>query len=261
MWSGSVSFGLVTIPISLYTAASDDNSYKANQLCPSMHRIKHKNWCDICNEEIPYPNLKKGYKISGDNYVVLEKEELANIQLDSDKSINIEEFVNTDDIDPIHIEKSYFVAPDLKRGNSKAFQLFVKILKDNNKCGIGKIILRDREDIVALRPYKNGLIIHLLKYVSEVRSINEIQEFNQLEKLKFDPEELKLAKMLVDKFSVKHLDLNQYSDRYETELKKFVEQKAAGKVVEVKVKVSQPIAPDLLDALKASISQKIKVKK
>jgi DNA end-binding protein Ku len=159
IWSGSISFGLVTIPIKLYPA-TEDKQFSFNQLCPRGHRIKYKRWCPVEEKEIDYSDIQKGYEIQKDNYIVLEKDDLSKVKLKTTKSIDIKEFVDFKELDPILVEKSYYVVPDTKQGNAKAYSLLVKVLSDEKKIAIGKIILRDKENIVALRPYQRGMVMH-----------------------------------------------------------------------------------------------------
>jgi len=257
IWSGSISFGLVTIPVKLYPA-TEERQFSFNQLCPNGHRIRYKRWCPVEEKEVQYSDIKKGYELEKDNYLVLEKSDLEKVKLKTTKSIDIKEFVEFKELDPILIEKSYYVAPDTKHGNSKAFSLLVKVLMDTKKIAIGKVILRDKENIVALRPYQRGMVMHILKYLDEIRPTDEIPEITELakENAKPEPEELSLAKMLVDKFSSKDLDLSEYSDKYASELEKLIEAKRKGKPLVLKAEPKQKTTPDLLEALKASMQVK-----
>jgi DNA end-binding protein Ku len=257
IWSGSISFGLVTIPINLYPA-TEDKQFSFNQLCPKGHRIKYKRWCPVEEKEIPYSEIKKGYQIQKDNYIVIEDKDLEKIRLKTTKSIDIKEFVKSDELDPILIEKSYYIAPDTKRGNDKAFSLLVKVLSDTNKIAIGKIIIRDKENIVAIRPHQRAMVMHILKYLDEIRPTDEIPEITEAvkQRAKLEPEEISLAKMLVDKFSSKELDLSEYSDTYAKELERLIEAKSKGKPIVAKTEPKQKVTPDLLEALKASMQVK-----
>ena len=219
IWSGSISFGLVTVPVKLFPA-TEDKQFSFNQLCPEGHRIKYKRWCPVEEKEISYSDIQKGYEIEKDNYVVVEKKDLDKIRLKTTKSIDIKEFVEAKELDPILVEKSYYVAPDTKHGNDKAYSLLVKVMSDTNKIAIGKTILRDKENVVALRPYQRGIVMHVLRYLDEVRPTDEIPEITDAAKQrsKLESEEVSLAKMLVEKFSSKELDLSEYHDTYAEEL-------------------------------------------
>lgn len=257
IWSGSISFGLVTIPVKLIPA-TDDKQFSFNQLCPKAHRIKYKRWCPVEEKEIPYSEIKKGYEIEKDNYVIIEKTDLDKIKLKTTKSVDIKEFVDSKELDPIIIEKSYYVAPDTKRSNDKAYSLLVRILSDTKKIAIGKIVLRDKENIVSLRPYQRGMVMHILRYLDEIRPTDDIPEITEAAKqrAKLEPEEISLAKMLVDKFTSKQLDLSNYSDTYAQELEKLIEAKSKGKPIVTKPEPKQKVTPDLLEALKASMQVK-----
>ncbi|HZC88260.1 MAG TPA: Ku protein, partial [Nitrososphaera sp.] len=135
LWRGSISFGLVNIPIRLYSA-TDDRMFSFNQLCKNGHRIQYKRWCPIEAREVPFEEIKKGYEIAKDNYVVVEKEELKKISIKTTKTIDIKEFVTEEELDPIFVEKSYYVGPDSKTGTDKAYSLFVAVLKDTKKVAV-----------------------------------------------------------------------------------------------------------------------------
>lgn len=131
MWTGSVSFGLVNIPVKVYLA-TEDREFSFNQLCPNGHRIQYKKWCPIEDKEVSYSEIKKGYEVTKDNYVVVEKGDLDKIKLKTTNTIDIREFIQDKELDPILIEKSYYVAPDNKRGNESLFT-FCKSAKRNQK--------------------------------------------------------------------------------------------------------------------------------
>ncbi len=141
IWKGSISFGLVNIPIKLYSA-TEDTTFSFNQLCKNGHRIKYKKWCPVEEREVPYEELKKGYEITKDSYVVIEKKELEGIKIKTTKTIDIKEFVSIVELDPLFVEKSYYAAPDSKTVD-KAYIFLVSILKSTGKIAIGKVVLRE----------------------------------------------------------------------------------------------------------------------
>jgi len=156
IWKGSISFGLVNIPIQVFSATQREEYTSFNQLDDKGHRIKYKKWCPIEEREVPYSELKKGYEISKDNYIVLEKEDLEGIKLKTNNTIEVKEFIESEEFDPIFIEKNYYVGPDIGKKktagiSSKAYSLFVKILNETNKIAIGKVVLREKEHVIALR--------------------------------------------------------------------------------------------------------------
>jgi DNA end-binding protein Ku len=200
MWKGSISFGLVNIPIRLYNAA-DGKGFSFNQLCSNGHKIQYKKWCPVEEKEVSYSEIKKGYEITKDNYVVIEKDELQKIELKTTKTIDIKEFVDAGEFDPIFVEKSYYIAPEPKKGTNqqdKAYSLLVKVLKDTNKMAVGKVILKDnKEHLVALRAYQRGIVMHILHYMDEIRPVDQIKEISESTPAKIDSKEMELGQLLV----------------------------------------------------------------
>ena len=270
IWKGAISFGLVNIPIQVFSATQREDFTSFNQLCEKGHKIKYKKWCPIEEREVLWSEIKKGYGITKNNYVVLEKEEIENIKLKTTNTIEIKEFINSEEFDPLFIEKSYYVGPDTgkkkKRGDNnstantipaKAYSLFVKILNETKKVAIGKVVLRDKEQLVALRAYQRGLVMHQLKYLDEIRPTDEIGGLDSSQKI--DANELALGKKLVENLTAEEFDPGQYSDTYAKELEKLIEAKSKGEKITIKEEEEKPEETiDLLQALKASISMKTK---
>jgi DNA end-binding protein Ku len=254
LWQGSISFGLVNIPVKLY-AATNNREYVFNQLCKNGHRIRYKKWCPEEEREVHFSEIKKGYEIEKDNYIVFEKEELHKIKLKTTHSIDIKEFIEYKDLDPILIDNSYYVAIDSKKGNEKAYALLVKILNENNLVAIGKVVLKDREYVIALRPYQRGLVMHVLNYLDDMKPVDEIPEMGNI-KAKLEPQEISLGKVLVQKYRSKEFDIGDYSDTYVQELRKLIEAKSKGKKFVSSVPKEGKPTKDLLEALKASIETK-----
>ncbi len=214
--------------------------------------------------EVPWSEIKKGYEITKNNYVIIEKEEIENIKLKTTNTIEIKEFINSEEIDPLFVEKSYYIGPDTgkkKKGvnnttnaiPAKAYSLFVKILNETKKVAIGKVVLRDKEQLVALRAYQRGLAMHQLKYLDEIRPMDEIGGLDSAQKI--DANELSLGKTLVENLTAEEFDLGQYSDAYAKELEKLIEAKSRGEKVKIKEEEERPEeTTDLLKALKASIN-------
>jgi len=265
IWKGSISFGLVNIPIQVFSATQKDEYTSFNQLCDKGHKIKYKKWCPVEEREIQWSEIKKGYEISKDTYVVLEKEDLEKVKLKTTNTIEVKEFIESEQFDPIFIEKNYYVGPDSGKkkkkneaSNNKAYSLLVKILNETNKVAVGKVVLRDKEHVVALRAYQRGLVMHQLKYLDEIRPMDEIGNLDSLQQV--DSKELSLGKTLVENLSSKEFDLGQYSDSYAKELEKLIESKSKGQKVSIKEEQQAEVAEttDILDALKASLKVKAK---
>lgn len=261
MWKGSVSFGLVNIPVRVYQA-TQDREYSFNQLCPNGHRIQYKRWCPVEQKEISYKEIKKGYEVTKDKYIAIDKKEIDNIKIKTSKSIELKEFVEVKDLDPILIEKSYFIAPEVRRGVvDKTYVLFAAVLSETNKVAIGKVVLKDKEHVIALRAYQKGIVMHVLHFLDEVRPMDEIEEITQVQKMKIDnKEELSLAKLLVENLSTEHFDLSKYSDLYSKELKHLIDAKSKGKTYIKSVEVEKEAPKDLVAALKASLQKSKKSK-
>ena len=259
IWKGSISFGLVNIPIQVFSATQKEDYTSFSQLCDKGHKIKYKKWCPVEEREVPWSEIKKGYEITKNNYVVLEKEEIENIKLKTTNTVEVKEFIKSEEFDPIFIEKNYYVGPDPGKKKveaaAKAYSLLVKILNETNKVAIGKVVLREKEHLVGLRAYQRGLVMHQLKYLDEIRPMDEIGNLNSLQKV--DPKELSLGKTLVDNLTADKFDPGQYSDSYAKELEKLIEAKSKGQKVPIKeVEETPEETTDIIEALKASLKVK-----
>ena len=256
IFAGSISFGLVNIPIKIYKAV-ESKTISFNNLHKECHTpIIHKRWCPKCNKEVAYEDLEKGYKIAKDKYVIISKEDLEKLRLKTTKAIEIQEFVDASQIDPLYLEKSYYVVPE--ETGIKAYSLFVEALRVANKVAIGKVVIRNKEYLVALRAYKKGLVMHILHYLSEVKDIEEFSELKHLVTVR--EEELKLAQALIAKLTEKEFDLGKFKDSYTEALMKLIKAKAEGKEIKVEVEKVEE-AKSLMEALKASVEAVEKKKK
>jgi DNA end-binding protein Ku len=275
VWKGSISFGLVNIPIKLHTTTDYNNEFSFNQLDKEGHKIQYKKWCPVEEREIPFSEIKKGYEIAEDTYVLIEKEDLEKIKVKTTKTIDVKEFIDAKEFDPILVEKSYYVAPDVgndsnrnskgkKRTNNsistKAYNLFVNTLKETDKMAIGKVVLKDKEHLVALRSYQKGLIMHQLMYQEEIKPIDEIEGMpgteNSIPSPPVDRREIELGKALVDNLTNKEFDASQYSDDYAKQLGDLISAKSQGKTYTSDEKDEETgLGDNLLEALRASVSK------
>jgi DNA end-binding protein Ku len=261
IWIGSISFGLVNIPIQVFSATHKEDYTSFNQLCEKGHKIKYKKWCPVEEREVPWSEIKKGYEITENNYIVIEKEDIDKIKLKTTNTVELKEFIDSEEFDPIFIEKNYYIGPDPgKKKNEtsvKAYSLFVKILNETNKVAVGKVVLRDKEQLVALRAYQRGLVMHQLKYLDEIRPMDEIGGLTSSQKI--DPKELTLGKTLIENLTTEKFDPGQYSDTYAKELEKLIEAKSKGQKVTIKEEEEKAEGTtDILEALKASLKVKPK---
>jgi DNA end-binding protein Ku len=275
IWKGSISFGLVNIPIKLYTTTDNSDEYSFNQLDKEGHKIQYKKWCPVEQREIPYSEIKKGYEISKDKYVLIEKEDLEKIKTKTTKTIDIKEFIDTKEFDPILIEKSYYVAPDngndsqrnskskkkiINSSSIKAYNLFINTIRETDKIAIGKVVLKDKEHLVALRSYQKGMVMHQLMYQEEIKPINEIEGVpgseNSIPSPPVDKREIELGKILVDNLTNKEFDASLYFNDYAKQLEELISAKAEGKVYTSEEKeIEADVGDNLLEALKASVQK------
>jgi DNA end-binding protein Ku len=258
IWKGAISFGLVNIPIQVFSATQKEDYTSFNQLCEKGHKIKYKKWCPVEDREVGWGEIKKGYEVTKNNYVVIEKEDIDKIKLKTTNTIEVKEFIDSEEFDPIFIEKNYFIGPDAGKKKSesaiKAYSLFDKILNETKKIAIGKVVLREKEHLVALRAYQRGLVMHQLKYLDEIRPMDEIGGLESSQKI--DAKELTLGKTLVENLTTEKFDPGQYSDTYAKELEKLIEAKSKGQEVTIKEKEEPEETTDILEALKASLRVK-----
>jgi DNA end-binding protein Ku len=276
MWKGNISFGLVNIPVKLYTAIDTSKDISFNQLDSKGHRIQYKKWCPVEEREVPYSEIRKGYEIAKDQYVVIEKKDLEKIAVESTRTINIKEFIDEQELDPLFVEKSYYIAPDSidkkrKKGKEssssssstttiqdKAYSLLVKVLHDTKKVAIGKLVLKEgeREHLIAIRAYQRGLIMHTLHYLDEIKPVEDIKEISEAKVPEIDKNEMSLSKLLVENLTSKTFDISRYHDEYVEELKDLVKAKAKGEVQVVRQAMKKPRqTQDLIAALKASLAR------
>ncbi len=271
IWTGSISFGLVNVPVRLYTTIDTSKDFSFNQLDKEGHRIQYKKWCPVEEREVAYSEIKKGYEIAKDQYVVVEKQDLEKIAVESTRTIDIKEFIDEQELDPLFVEKSYYIAPDSSdkrarkkiKGNSapavqdKAYSLLVKVLHDTKKAAIGKVVLRgEKEHLVAIRAYQRGLVLHTLHYLSEIKPLEAITEISEAKVPSIDEKERSLGHMLVENLTTKDFDISSYHDEYTEELEKLINAKARGKVSIVRQVTKEPQqTQDLIAALKASLEQ------
>ena len=259
------------MPVRLYTTTDTSKDFSFNQLDKEGHRIRYKKWCPIEEREVEYSELKKGYEIAKDQYVVIEKQDLEKIAVESTRTIDIKEFINEQELDPLFVEKSYYIAPDStdkrvrKKGKDKsvpsvqdkAYSLLVKVLHDTKKAAIGKVVLRgEREHLVAIRAYQRGLVLHTLHYLSEIKPVEAITEISETKVPSIDEKEISLGHLLVENLTSKDFDISRYHDEYIEELEKLINAKAKGKVRMIRDATKQPEqTQDLIAALKASLGQ------
>jgi DNA end-binding protein Ku len=248
VWKGHITFGLVSFPVRLYSAARSE-SISFNQLHKhDGSRIKQVLYCQAEDKPIPRSEIVKGFEYEKDRYVVIEDEEIKKVAPASAKVMEILEFVKTDEVDPIYLETSYYLAPD--EAGEKPYALLFEALKTTGRVGVAKIAMHNREHIVILRPGPKGVLMHTMYYSHEIRQVDEFRTDTSLVKDK----ELTLAKSLIEALAGE-FDPSKYTDEYRDNLLRMIEQKKAGEEV---VATPEPRESgkvvDIMEALKASLA-------
>src|SRR5438552_1219305 len=251
--SGTISFGLVSIPVRLYTAASSANvSFNLlHAKCGS--RIKQQTFCPTCNEVVDRASLVRGYEFAKDQYVRVSDDELKSLEGETSKVIDIAEFVPLASVDPIYFEKTYYLGPD--KGGDKAYRLLADAMEKNSRVALAKFVMRGKESLVLIRPAKSGLMLHTMYFADEVRDFGEIDR-GQSAKIK--PGELELALQLIDGLSNDEFKPEQYQDEYRQHVLGMIDQKVEGKeVTTIGPQVQRAQVIDLMDALKESLAKRV----
>lgn len=249
-WKGHIRFSLVTIPIQVFSAINTKSNISFKQLHEEDNgRIEYKRFCSACDEEVTYSDIVKGFEYEPDQYVVLTKDELSAIKLKSTKAIDIESFVDIDEVKPSRFESVYFVGPNGDIATN-TFNLFRKALIKTKKAGVGRIILRDREDVVLIVPEGKGLVMYKMRYPYEIRNIEDVPGLVDVE---VDKKQLELAETLIGSLDKPFTEID-FEDRYRDALMDIVDDKVKGKEI-VRIEEGEDDTPvvDIMDALKKSI--------
>ncbi len=247
VWKGHLTFGLVSLPVKLYSAARSE-SISFNQLHKTDHsRVKQVLYCQAEDQPIPRSEIVKGYEYEKDHYVVVEDEEVKKVAPPSARVMEILEFVKTDQVDPIYLETSYYMAPD--EAGEKPYALLFEALRKTGYVGIAKITMHNREHIVVLRPGKHGVLLHTMYYNHEIRKVDEFRTDIDLVKEK----ELTLATTLIETLAAE-FDPGKYRDTYRDNLLALIEAKKQGQEVVAPPEPQAAKVIDILEALKQSLA-------
>lgn len=247
VWKGHLTFGLVSFPIRLYSAARSE-SVSFNQLHKhDGSRIKQVIFCQAEDKPIPRSEIVKGYEYEKDRYVVVEDEEIKKVAPQTAKVMEILEFVKSDQVDPIYLETSYYMAPD--EAGEKPYALLFDALKKTGYVGVAKVAMHNREHIVILRPGKNGVLMHTMYFAHEIRHVDEFRTDLSLVKEK----EVALATSLIEALAA-DFEPAKYKDNYRENLLKMIEAKKQGEEVVATPEPQQAKVVDILEALKASLA-------
>jgi DNA end-binding protein Ku len=251
IWSGAISFGLVNIPVKLYSAVSR-KTVRFHQLDKEDNqRIQQKRVNPRTGEEIPYENLVKGYEIGPERYVVITPEELDSLAPEKTRTIDIEDFVLLDQIDPIYYDHPYYLAPDT--GATKAYRLLLDAMEESGRVAIARVVIRSKENLVAIRPHDGVLTMETMLFADEVVPPGDLDELPE-EGKKTTKKELEMAQQLIDSLA-EDFDPGKYRDEYRDRVLDMIERKAEGEEIVVEAPQEEPKkVPDLMAALEASIA-------
>ena len=250
-WKGFLKISLVNIPVRVFPATDAAATISFNQLhreCGS--RIQQKKWCPTCEKEVANTDLVKGYEFEKGRYVTLEEDDIAKVRPESTRVINIAQFADASVIDPVYVERPYYLAPD----GTVAAEAFA-VMREGmaGKAAIGKVALYGREYLVAIQPRENGLVMYTLRHASEVRAMGAIDELKTVP-AKIKPDEVKLARQVIGNFETGG-DLTQYKDDYQLQLRGIIDAKIEGREVVTEEVEETPKVVNLMEALRQSLDR------
>jgi DNA end-binding protein Ku len=252
MWSGAISFGLVNVPVKLYSAVSK-KTVRFNQLnSETGNRIQQKRVDPETGDEVPYEQIVKGYELTRDRYVVITPDELDALDPEKTRTVDILDFVDLEEIDPIYYDHPYYLVPD--KGAEKAYGLLLGAMNEAGKVAIARVVLRSKEQLVAIRPADDLLMMETMIFHDEVVPPDELDDLPDARKLKVTDRELKMAQQLIDSLS-SEFDPTRYRDEYRDKVIELIERKAQGEEIAVQPEAPKPAkVPDLMAALEASLA-------
>ena len=251
IWSGAINFGLVTIPVKLFTAVRE-NDLSFNLLHKSDEgRIKYERTCSVCGKNVPWDEIVKGYEYEKGSYVILTDEDFKRVNVEATQSVDIVEFVDLDQISPMFFDKPYYLEPD-KKGRH-AYALLRAALNDANKVALARVVIRTKEHIAAVKPIGDALVLEIMHWADEIVDADTL-DFPKDEKM--PPAEMKMAKMLIDTMAVEKFEPENFQNKYHEELMAMIEARAAGKELP-KAKKAAPRATvvNLMDVLQQSLEE------
>jgi DNA end-binding protein Ku len=250
--SGTISFGLVSIPVKLYTAASGGGVSFNLLHAKCGNRIRQQTFCPVCNEVVERGGLVKGYEFQKEQYVRFSDEELKSLEGEASKVIDIAEFVPLPSVDPIYFEKTYYLGPD--KGGEKPYRLLADAMAKTDRVALATFVMRGKESLVLVRPAQDGLMLHTMYFADEVRDFGEIEKGKSV---KLRDGELQLAERLIDELSRDEFKPEQYQDDYRNRVLEVVNSKVEGKeITSAAPEAQRAQVIDLMDALKQSLARR-----
>src|SRR6478609_7338282 len=254
MWSGAISFGLVNVPIKLYSAVSK-KTVRFHQLNGETgNRIAQKRTDSVTGEEVAYENLVKGYELTRDQYVIIEPDELDALDPEKSRTIDIEDFVDLAEIDPVYYDHPYYLVPD--KGAAKAYGLLLSAMQESGRVAIARVVLRSKEQLVAIRPAQDGtvLMMETMIFADEVVPRTDLDGLPDAEELTVSDREVQMAQQLIESL-VTDFEPSRYKDEYREKVLQLIEAKAEGAEIVQQAEAPTPTAvPDLMAALEASLA-------
>jgi DNA end-binding protein Ku len=253
MWSGAISFGLVNVPVKLYSAVSR-KTVRFHQLNGKTgHRIAQKRVDSVSGDEVNYEDIVKGYELTKERYVVITPDELETLDPEKSRTIDIEDFVDLADIDPVYYDHPYYLVPD--KGATKAYGLLLNAMEESGKVAVARVVLRSKEHLVAIRPAPgNVLTMETMLFADEVVAPEELDDLPEGKDLKASERELTMAQQLIDSLSSDFAP-EKYRDEYRDKVLELIERKASGEEIAVQPEAPEPKkVPDLMAALEASLA-------
>jgi DNA end-binding protein Ku len=250
-WKGYLKVSLVNIPVKVYPATEASATISFNQLHGECQtRINQKKWCPKCEREVTSAEVVKGYEFEKGHWVVMSDEDIAKVRTESTKIINLVQFAGDDEIDPMYVDRAYYLVPD----GAMATDAYA-VMRDGmqGKVGVGKVAIHGRESLVAVKPHKQGLVMYTLHHAAEIRTIDQIDELREV-RGKVNPAEMKLAKQVIDSFAGE-LNLADYKDEYQEGLKQIIDAKVSGEEFVAPAEEAPPKVVDLMEALRRSLDQ------
>lgn len=248
IWTGTVSFGLVSIPVKVFSATSShDISFNLlHNKCKG--RINLQNWCPQCEEVVPRSDLIKGYQYEKDTYVTVEEEDLSSVRPESSSNMDILQFIEIAEVDPVYFEKTYYLGPD--KGSKKTFALLTRAMEQTKRAAIGKLVMRNHEYLALIRPGMKGLVMHLMLYADEIReNENIVTDDTDLK-----DKEVQLARELINNLT-EPFDPSQIKSDYVAAMEEMLESKIKGRKLTVVTPKEKPKVIDLMEALQMSVKQ------
>jgi len=253
IWSGNISFGLVTVPVKLVSAVRSKD-VRFNQLEEGTGaRIRYRRVSEATGEEVPNERIQKGYEIASGQYVVVDNEELEKLTPKASHTIEIQDFVDLEQIDPIYFEQPYYLVPD--RAAERPYRLLIEAMTDLQKVAVGKIVLRAKEHLVAIRPLDGALCIETMRHADEVIPIESLEEIPRDDDIAPNEKELDMARQLIEALA-SNFEPDKYHDDYREQLLGIIDKKAAGEEIVAEPLVEEPAkVVDLMAALEASLAR------